>query len=116
MPVTGAAERELALALAELSDPGPFLALSNGDPEADNVLLHADGHPDVRLIDFEFAAFTHALRDAVPFHVPGPAWLTVGAPRSTPHPADLYRQALASGVPDAAADLSALAPYTPRSR
>ncbi|TDD42754.1 hypothetical protein E1286_29985 [Nonomuraea terrae] len=72
--------------------------LSDGDLEAGNVLLPADD-PDARLIAFEFAAFPHALRDAVPFPVPGPAWPTVGAPRSAPHPADLYRQALAPACP-----------------
>ncbi|MCC5578805.1 phosphotransferase [Microtetraspora sp. AC03309] len=77
-PITGRAERELAAALEELAEPGPFLTLSNGDPEANNVLVHASGAPDPRLIDFEFAGYTHALNDAVCLHVPGPAWLSVG--------------------------------------
>ncbi|WP_228010625.1 aminoglycoside phosphotransferase family protein [Nonomuraea phyllanthi] len=104
VPVTGAAERELAEVAEELSDPGPFLALSNGDPEANNVLVHDGGPPDARLIDFEFAGFTHALHDAVCLHVPGPAWMTVSAaPGFAPLPdlAGTYRHALAAGVPEA---------------
>ncbi|WP_143591193.1 phosphotransferase [Thermoactinospora rubra] len=107
VPVTGAVEREFALALAELADPGPFLALSNGDPESNNVLVRADGPPDARLIDFEFAGFTHALHDAVCLHVPGPAWmrvdLTARCAGSAPLPrvGEVYRRALAAGVPQA---------------
>ncbi|XVQ07547.1 hypothetical protein ACQP1W_33795 [Spirillospora sp. CA-255316] len=107
VPVTATAERELASALAELADPGPFLALSNGDPEANNVLVHPSGPPDARLIDFEFAGFTHALHDAVCLHVPGPAWMSVSTPAQAsgsvarPEPAHAYRRALAAGVPQA---------------
>ncbi|MFC4121763.1 phosphotransferase [Nonomuraea zeae] len=106
VPVSGAAERELGLALAELADPGPFLALSNNDPEANNVLVHAGGPPDPRLIDFEFAGFTHALNDAVCLHVPGPAWMSVRteADGSAASPAEVYRRALAAGVPQAEDD------------
>ncbi|MER5625839.1 hypothetical protein ABT061_32860 [Streptosporangium sp. NPDC002544] len=107
VPITGPVEREFALALAELADPGPFLALSNGDPEANNVLVCADGPPDARLIDFEFAGFTHVLHDAVCLHVPGPAWMRVSVSAwpagSTPLPqvGEIYRRALAAGVPQA---------------
>ncbi|MGW0805753.1 hypothetical protein [Nonomuraea sp. NPDC002799] len=98
-PITGRAETELTAALDELAAPGPFLALSNGDPEANNVLVHECGAPDPRLIDFEFAGYTHALNDAVCLHVPGPAWLSVD-----PSIADHYRRALAAGVPEAEDD------------
>ncbi|GAA0997406.1 hypothetical protein GCM10009555_094900 [Acrocarpospora macrocephala] len=107
VPITGAVEREFALALAELAEPGPFLTLSNGDPETNNALVCADGPPDARLIDFEFAGFTHALHDAVCLHVPGPAWMQVstnaGAAGSEPLPqvGEVYRRALAVGVPQA---------------
>jgi hypothetical protein len=99
-PITGGAERELAAALEALAEPGPFLALSNGDPEANNVLVHASGEPDARLIDFEFAGYTHALRDAVCLHLPGPGWLSV---RDDGLAAE-YRRALARGVPEAEDD------------
>lgn len=39
----GRAETELARLLAELADPGPFLALTNGDAEANNFLTSTDG-------------------------------------------------------------------------
>ncbi|MEV5554561.1 hypothetical protein AB0L44_12950 [Nonomuraea wenchangensis] len=99
-PVTGRAAGELAAAVAELREPGPFLALSNSDPESNNVLVHAAGEPDARLIDFEFAGYTHCLHDAVCLHVPGPGWLSV----ADPGPADAYRRALATGVPEAEDD------------
>ncbi|MFJ8108361.1 hypothetical protein [Streptomyces sp. NPDC096132] len=102
-PITGQAEAELSCALAELSDPGPFLALSNGDAETNNILLHESGPADARLIDFESAGYTHALVDAVCLHVPGPAWMTVGDPIATGL-ADHYRHALADGVPEAEDD------------
>lgn len=99
-PFTAAAERELAAALEALTDPGPFLALSNGDPEANNALVLDEGPPDVRLIDFEFAEFTHALHDAVCLHVPGPGWLSVDDQVA----ALGYRRALARWVPQAEDD------------
>ncbi|MEO3750881.1 hypothetical protein [Streptomyces sp. B6B3] len=103
-PLADRAAAELAAAHAELAEPGPFLALSNNDAQPNNVLLHAAGPPEARLIDFEFAGFTHALRDAVWLHVPGPAWMSVGDPQGTGL-ADDYRRALAEGVPEAADDL-----------
>ncbi|MEW9551347.1 hypothetical protein [Nonomuraea sp. NPDC050783] len=99
-PVTGPAGRELAAAVAELLEPGPFLALSNGDPETNNALVHAVGEPDARLIDFEFAGCTHALHDAVCLHVPGPGWLWVADDGLAAE----YRGALARGVPEAEDD------------
>lgn len=47
---------------ASLGDPGPWLALTHGDPCPDNILV-LDGRAIV--IDFEFAWFRHALFDAV---------------------------------------------------
>ncbi|MET9914265.1 hypothetical protein ABZZ74_47495 [Streptomyces sp. NPDC006476] len=102
-PITGRAETELCTALTELSDPGPFLALSNGDAETNNILLHESGPADSRLIDFEYAGYAHALVDAVCLHVPGPGWMTVGDPVATGL-ADHYRRALADSVPEAEDD------------
>lgn len=104
IPPTGRTGSELSVAMDELADPGAFLALSNGDAEANNVLLHAHGPADARLIDFEFAGYTHALTDAVCLYVPGPAWLTVGDPTLTGL-ADQYRRALSRGIPEAEDDL-----------
>ncbi|MFE7712238.1 phosphotransferase [Streptomyces sp. NPDC057486] len=103
VPPSGRTVHELATAMDELADPGPFLALSNGDAEANNIMLHATGPADARLIDFEFAGYTHALTDAVCLYVPGPAWLAVGDPTTTGL-ADEYRHALARGIPEAEDD------------
>ncbi|HEY5009364.1 MAG TPA: hypothetical protein VII42_15295 [Caulobacteraceae bacterium] len=100
LTMSAAVERDLASLVEALLNPGPFLAFSNGDPETNNVLV--DG-ADGRLIDFEGAAFRHALTSAVWMHVPGPAWITVTLAIG----ADLeaaYRQALAAGVAEAEDD------------
>lgn len=103
VPLDSRATHELAAAMGELATPGPFLALSNGDAEANNLMLHATGPADARLIDFEFAGYAHALTDAVCLYVPGPAWLTVGDPTTTGL-ADQYRRTLACGIPEAEDD------------
>jgi hypothetical protein len=102
-PIAGSAASELTAVLAELDAPGPFLALSHGDAEANNILVHESGSADARLIDFEAAGYAHALLDAVCLHVPGPGWITVGDPGATGL-ADQYRRALAGGVPAAEDD------------
>lgn len=103
VPLGSRAAHELTAVMGELASPGPFLALSNGDAEANNLLLHATGPADARLIDFEFAGYAHALTDAVCLYVPGPAWLTVGDPTTTGL-ADEYRRTLARGIPEAQDD------------
>ncbi|MEU8509541.1 hypothetical protein AB0C40_33615 [Streptomyces brevispora] len=86
-----------------MGEPGPFLALSNGDAEANNLLVRACGPADARLIDFEAAGFTHAMADAVCLYVPCPAWLSVGDPVASGL-ADEHRRALARGIPQAEDD------------
>ncbi len=100
------AERELSELVAALEDPGHFLALSNGDAEPNNFLV-ADGTAghsiDGRIVDFEFAAFAHALTSVAWIHVPGPEWLTVDRARA----ADLeatYRRQLVEAIPEASED------------
>jgi aminoglycoside/choline kinase family phosphotransferase len=91
--------------LAGLWDQGhPFLALSHGDAESNNILVHESGPAGARLIDFEAAGYAHALIDAVCLHVPGPGWISVGDPGALGL-ADQYRRALARGVPEAQDDL-----------
>jgi aminoglycoside/choline kinase family phosphotransferase len=102
-PITGSAASELIAVLEELIAPGPFLALSHGDAESNNILVHESGPADPRLIDFEAAGYAHALVDAVCLHVPGPGWISVGDPSATGL-ADQYRRALARGVPEAEDD------------
>jgi Phosphotransferase enzyme family len=102
-PITGPAAAELAAVMAELNAPGPFLALSHGDAESNNILVRESGPADARLIDFEAAGYAHALLDAVCLHVPGPGWISVGDPVAAGL-ADQYRRALARGVPAAQDD------------
>ena len=102
-PIAGPAASELTAVLGELSAPGPFLALSHGDAESNNILVCASGPADARLIDFEAAGYGHALLDAVSLHVPGPGWISVGGPAAAGL-ADEYRRALARGVPEAQDD------------
>lgn len=98
VPLTAAAEHDLAAAVAELADPGPFLALTNGDTEAHNFLTGPGGRG--RLIDFEGAGFRHALTAAACFSVPGPNWLGVSGPVQVA----AFRRALARTVPEAEDD------------
>uniref|UniRef100_UPI0018925A75 phosphotransferase n=1 Tax=Catenulispora pinisilvae TaxID=2705253 RepID=UPI0018925A75 len=102
-PIGGSAASELTAGLDELSTPGAFRALSNGDAESNNILIHPSGPADARLIDFEAAGYGHALLDAVCLHVPGPRWMSVGDPVANGL-ADCYRHALAEGVPEAQDD------------
>jgi hypothetical protein len=100
VPMPGRAEREWADVLAAMSDPGPFLAFSNGDAGSNNFLVHDD---DGRLTDFESAGFRHAVTDAAGLAVPGPMWITVSDPVGTGLE-DAYRAALCRAVPEAADD------------
>ncbi len=102
-PVAGAAASELTAVLEELNAPGPFLALSHGDAESNNIMVHEHGPADARLIDFEAAGYAHALLDAVCLYVPGPGWICVGDPDAAGL-AGQYRRALARGVPEAQDD------------
>jgi aminoglycoside phosphotransferase (APT) family kinase protein len=102
-PLAGPAASELSAVLDELNAPGPFLALSHGDAEANNIMVREHGPADARLIDFEAAGYAHALLDAVCLHVPGPGWISVGDPGAAGL-ADQYRRALARGVPEAQDD------------
>ena len=103
LPLAGPAASELTAVLDELSAPGPFLALSHGDAESNNILVRESGPADARLIDFEASGYAHALIDAVCLHVPGPGWISVGGPGAAGL-ADQYRRALARGVPAAQDD------------
>jgi hypothetical protein len=102
-PIAGPVASELVAVIEELNAPGPFLALSHGDAESNNILVRESGPADARLIDFEAASYAHALIDAVCLHVPGPGWISVGDPGPTGL-ADQYRHALARGVPAAQDD------------
>jgi phosphotransferase family enzyme len=102
-PIAGPAASELTAVLEELNAPGPFLTLSHGDAESNNVLVLESGPADARLIDFEAAGYAHALIDAACLYVPGPGWISVGDPGATGL-ADQYRCALVRGVAEAQDD------------
>lgn len=91
------AENEMARVVGELTQPGAFLAFSNGDASSNNFLVKGG---DGRFIDFEFAGYRHALTDAACLYVPGPIWITVSDPIATGLEA-AYRDELTRAVPEA---------------
>ena len=58
--VTGLSE-EIEAVIAVVETPGPFHSYIHGDPCPDNVFWNGE---ELRLIDFEFGGFGHALMDA----------------------------------------------------
>jgi hypothetical protein len=98
MPVQ--VRHELAAVVDALTEPGPFLAFSNGDPELNNFLVAGS---DGKLIDFEFAGFGHALICARWINVPGPAWITIADPIAG-ELENTYRGALSGGLAQAQDD------------
>ena len=56
--------------LRVLSEPGPYLAFSNGDTSPANCRVSGDG---LRFLDFEHACFRHALLDVAAVRFPFPA-------------------------------------------
>lgn len=93
-------EAEMGAVLDGLEAPDAFLAFSNGDAGDNNFLVHGD---DGRFIDFEFAGYRHALLDGACLHVPGPRWITMPDPVRSGYE-ELYRTALAAGIPEAEDD------------
>lgn len=85
--------------LGILSEPGPYLAFTNGDPCPQNCRMSGDG---VRFIDFEAASFRHALLDAAALRFPFPAcpcWARL--PEDVGRRAeDAYRKEMARVCPD----------------
>lgn len=100
LAMPGPAARELAAAERELTEPGAFLVLTNGDSNPNNFLVDGD---DGRIIDFEFAGYRHALGNLAWLYVPGPAWITVTDPIAAELTA-AYRQRVASAIPEAGDD------------
>jgi hypothetical protein len=94
---------ELQLLSSRLSDPGPWLALTHGDPCPDNALLVAGR---MRLIDFEFARPSHALRDGLYWRIGFPTcWCAGRVPPDVAARIDaVYRAELARAIPAALDD------------
>jgi hypothetical protein len=99
--LTAPVEGDIARAIAELTEPGPFLAFSNGDAGVNNFLVAE--RTDGRLIDFEFAGFRHALSDIACLYVPGPMWITVADPSSDGTEGG-YRAAASDTIPEVTDD------------
>jgi hypothetical protein len=102
---TPGSEFEVALQVvsAAMREPGPFLAYTHGDPCPDNDRC-IDG--SLRLFDFEFGAFRHALRDGVYGRVPFPTcWCLNRLPAAIPPRMEaVYRAELVKGCPEAGDD------------
>lgn len=101
VPLGAGFQADAEIVAAAMEDPGPFLAYTTGDPCLDNALLSADGH--VRLHDFEFGGFRHALRDGVYGRMRFPScWCVRDLPALVVAQMDeAYRRALAVGCPAA---------------
>lgn len=99
LPVPDDVEQDIDTMLLTLSEPRPYLAFSNGDTCPTNCRITATG---LRFLDFEHAAFRHALLDvaALRFPFPGcPCWsrLPATASQKAEH---AYRQEMARSCPD----------------
>jgi hypothetical protein len=98
LPSLDAAESDLGAICEWLDDPGPMLALSNGDFMPQNSRIDTGG---VRLLDFEGASFQHLLLDAVQLRIPyaaAPCWGRL--PRDVTRLAeDTYRSTLIPTCP-----------------
>jgi hypothetical protein len=70
LPAPNAVDSDVDEILRVLSEPGPYLAFSNGDTCPANCRISGDG---LRFIDFEHAAFRHALLDVAALRFPFPA-------------------------------------------
>lgn len=94
---------EMRAIVDALMHPGPFLAYIHGDPCPDNVF---DDHEKIRLIDFEFGHFGHALRDATYGRMVFPTcWCANRLPRSiVAEMEQRYREELIQGCPEAKED------------
>ncbi|MCW3053971.1 MAG: phosphotransferase, partial [Chthonomonadales bacterium] len=97
--VDEAAQQELLAALLRVDEPGPFLTFLHCDPCPDND-FYQDG--ELRLIDFEFSAFGHALRDGIYGRLPFPTcWCANTVPAATVREMeDAYRLELADVCPE----------------
>jgi len=94
---------ELELLSSRLDDPGPWLSLIHGDPCPDNSLIVQGS---VRLIDYEFARPSHALRDAAYWRMGFPTcWCAGRVPADVADRVDtVYRTGLGTAIPAALDD------------
>lgn len=99
-------DAEIGQIAESLEHPGPFLVYTHGDPCPANAYLPAGSIGGLRLLDWEFGAFRHALLDGVYGRVPFATCSFLGRlPDSLPARMEaIYRTELARGVPQAADD------------
>jgi hypothetical protein len=81
-----------------IEEPGPFLAYTHGDPCPDNTLLRGN---DLRLFDYEFGGYRHALLDGVYGRIRFPTcWCVGDIPESVVERMEVtYRKELAAAYP-----------------
>lgn len=79
-----------------LDQPGPLLAMSNGDAATNNFLVDGSGGT---LIDFEFAGYRHCITDLTDFYLPSPRWITVDDPVRL-GVEDTYREIAGRAIPE----------------
>jgi hypothetical protein len=89
--------------IATIEDPGPFFSYIHGDPCPDNVSWSGD---ELRVIDFEFGGFGHALMDATYGRMLFPTcWCANSLPKAVVSRMEsVYRAELAKGCPEAEDD------------
>jgi len=94
-----AAIEEFGGALHILAEPGPFEAYVHCDPCPDNTFYHP---PNLRLIDFEFSCFGHALTDGLYGRLAFPTcWCANSVPNEIVHQMeDTYRRELSVACPE----------------
>jgi hypothetical protein len=95
--------REWEAVINVTDNPGPFLSYIHGDPCPDNVFLIDD---ELRLIDFEFGRFGHALMDGTYGRMAFPTcWCANRLPHGLVSKMEaVYRTELAKGCSDAQED------------
>ena len=95
--------REVHSVITAIEHPGPFLSYVHGDPCPDNVFWNGDG---IRLIDFEFGGFGHALADASYGRMLFPScWCANRVPDTLVSKMETaYRTELVKGCPEAQDD------------
>ncbi len=96
-------DEELSVVTKNLTEPGPFLAYLHRDPCPDNCLITDEG---LKLIDFEFGGYGHALHDGIYGRIHFPTcWCVNRLPDHVPLKMEAaYRSELIKSCPDAADD------------
>jgi hypothetical protein len=96
-------QQELEAVGSTMTNPGPFFAYIHGDPCPDNISFIGD---QVRLIDFEFGRFGHALLDGAYGRMMFPTcWCANRLPGAlVAEMESVYRAELVTGCPEAQDD------------